>query len=55
MMATATKRAMVTNDDNMGNRYGQENGGRLTLATIAMGMGMAQRAMPLLLQLERGG
>jgi hypothetical protein len=50
VMATATKRAMVTNGDNMGNCYGQESGRHLTAATIAMGLVTA-----LLLQLERGG
>jgi hypothetical protein len=54
-MATATKRAMVTNGDNTGNGYGKEGDGRLMAATMAMGMGKAQRTGPFKLQLERGG
>jgi hypothetical protein len=44
-MATATKRVMATNDNNTGNGYGKEGGGRSTAAT----MGMAQRTHPLAL------
>jgi hypothetical protein len=33
-MVTATKRVMATNDDNMGNRYGEEDDGRSMAATI---------------------
>jgi hypothetical protein len=47
----ATKRAMATNGNNMGNGYGKEGGGRSTSGT----MGTAQRTRPLALQLERGG
>jgi hypothetical protein len=45
MMATVTKRAMVTDGNNMGNGYGKEGGGR---SMVAM-MGMAQRTQPLAL------
>jgi hypothetical protein len=54
-MATATKRAIVTNGDNMGNSYGKEGGGHLMAATMAMGMGTVRRTWPFALQLERGG
>ncbi len=54
-MATATKRAMATDSDNMGNDDGKEGGERATAATIAMGRGVAQRTWPLTLRLERGG
>ena len=54
-MAMATKRAMATDGDNMGNGYGKEASGQATVATMAMGMGTAQRTWPLTLQLERGG
>jgi hypothetical protein len=50
-MAMMTKRAMATNDDNMGNGYGEEDDGRL----MAVTMGTARRTRPLALQLERGG
>ncbi len=49
-MMTATKRAMATDDHNMGNCYSEEGGGRLTAAT----MGMVQMIRPLVLRLERG-
>ncbi len=55
VMATATKRAMATGGDNRGNGYGKEGGGQATAATMAMGMGTAQRSQPLALWLERGG
>ncbi len=42
-MATATKRVMATNNDNTGNGYSKEAGGQATAATMAMGMGTAQR------------
>ncbi len=51
VMAQATKRAMATNGDNMGNGYGKE-GGRHSTAAM---MGMVQRTWPLALRLERGG
>ncbi len=51
----ATKRAMVTNGDTTDNGHGEESGGHLMVATMAMGMGMVQRTWPLALQLERGG
>jgi hypothetical protein len=54
-MAMATKRAMATNGDNMGNGDGKEGGEQATAATIAMGMGTAQRKWLLMLRLERGG
>jgi hypothetical protein len=38
-MATATKRAMVTDGNNTGNGYGEEPSGQATAATMAMGMG----------------
>jgi hypothetical protein len=50
-MATAMKRAMATDGDNMGKGYGEEGGGRLTVAMMLM----AQRTWLLALQLERGG
>jgi hypothetical protein len=53
-MVLATKRAM-TNSNNMGNGYGKEGGERVTVATMAIRMGMAIRTWPLVLQLERGG
>jgi hypothetical protein len=53
-MATATKRAMVINDGNTGNGYGEEAGGQATVATMAMGMGTVQRTWLLTLRLERG-
>jgi hypothetical protein len=55
VMATTSKRAIVTNGDNTGNGYGKEGGGQAAAATMAMGMGTAQRTWPLALQLERGG
>ncbi len=55
VMATATKRAMATDGDNLGNGYGKETGNQAMAATIAMGMGTAQRTWPLMLRLERGG
>jgi hypothetical protein len=55
VMATATKRVMATNGNNMGNSYGKEGGGRSLAATMAMGMGTAQRIQPLTQQLERVG
>ncbi len=54
-MATATKRALATNHNNMGNGYSKEGGGPLMAVVMAMGMGTAQRTWPLVLQLERGG
>ncbi len=54
-MALATKRAMATNGDNMGNGDSKEGGKRAVAATMAMGMGMARRTWPLTLPLERGG
>jgi hypothetical protein len=54
VMATAAKKAMVTGGNNMGNCYSEEAGGQATAATMAMGMGTAQRTRPLTLQLERG-
>ncbi len=50
-MAMVTKRGMATNGNNMDNGYGKEDCGHLK-ATM---MGAAQRTMPLVLQLERGG
>ncbi len=50
-MATARKRAMTTDSDNTDNGYGEEGGRHLMAAT----MEMAQRTLPLALQLERGG
>jgi hypothetical protein len=47
VMATATKRAMATNGDNMDNGYCKEDDGRSTAVT----RGMAQRTWPLVLQL----
>jgi hypothetical protein len=55
VIAMATKRAMVSNGDNMGNGYGKEGGGHLTAATMAMVMGTAQRTWLLALRLERRG
>ncbi len=55
VMATATKRAMATDGNNMGNGYGKEPSGQAMAATMAMGMGTMQRTWPLMLQLERGG
>jgi hypothetical protein len=55
VMAKAVKRAMGTDGDNLGNDYGKVAGGQVTAATMAMGMGMAQRKWPLMLQLEKGG
>ncbi len=43
--ATATKRVMATNGNNTRNGYGKEGGGRLTTATMVMGMGTAQKDM----------
>ncbi len=54
-METAAKRAMATNGDNLGDGYGEEAGGQAMAATMAMGMGTAQRTWPLTLRLERGG
>jgi hypothetical protein len=48
-MSTATKRAMPTNGNNTGNGYGEEAGGQTPAATLAMGMGTAQRTWPLML------
>ncbi len=50
-MVTATKRAMATNGNNMGNGYGKEGDGHL----MAVTMGMAQRTWLLALRVERGG
>jgi hypothetical protein len=50
-MATATKRAMETNDDTMDNGHGEEGGGH----SMAAMMGMAQRTRLLAQRLERGG
>jgi hypothetical protein len=55
VMATATKRAMATDGNNMGNGYGKEASGQAMAATMAMGMGTVQRSWLLTLQLERGG
>jgi hypothetical protein len=52
-MATATKRVMATNGDNLGNGYGKMADGQATAATTAMGMGTTQRTWPLMLQLDR--
>jgi hypothetical protein len=49
-MTMATKRAMATDGDNMGNCYSKEGGGRLTVVT----METVQTTRPLALQLERG-
>jgi hypothetical protein len=54
-MAMVTKRAIATNVNTMDNGNGKEGGGCSTAATIAMGMGMAQRTQLLALRLERGG
>ncbi len=54
-MATATKRAMVTDGNNTGNGYGEEASGRAMATTMAMGMGTVQRTWLFMLQLERGG
>jgi hypothetical protein len=42
-MATATKRAMATDGDNMGNGYGDEVSRQATAVTMAMRMGTVQR------------
>jgi hypothetical protein len=55
MMSTATKWVMATNGDDTSNGYGEEAGGQATAATMAMGMGTAQRTWPLMLQLCDGG
>ncbi len=44
-MATATKRAMATDGNNMGNGYGKE-GDRRSMAEM---MGMARKTRPLML------
>jgi hypothetical protein len=49
-MVTATKRAMATDGNHMGNRFGKEGGRHSTAVT----MGMAQRTRQLGLQLGRG-
>jgi hypothetical protein len=54
VMAMATKRAILTNGNNMGIGYGKEGGGKAMAATMAMGMGMVQRTWPLVLRPERG-
>jgi hypothetical protein len=54
-MATATKRAMATEGDNMGSGNSKESGRQVMAATMAMGRGTAQRTWPLTLRLERGG
>jgi hypothetical protein len=51
VMATATKRVMVPDGNNMGNGYVKEGVGCLTAAT----MGTAQRTWPFALRLERRG
>ncbi len=43
VMATASKRVMVTDGNNTGNGYGKEPSRQATAATMAMGMGTAQR------------
>ncbi len=48
-MATATKRVMVTNGNNMGNGYVEEAGRQAMAATIAIGMGTVQRTWQLML------
>jgi hypothetical protein len=53
VMATARKRAIATNSNNMGNCYNKEAGGQATAAAMGMGMGMVQRTWPLTLGLER--
>jgi hypothetical protein len=53
-MVMAMKRVMATNSNTMDNGHGKEADGSLTAATMAMGMGTAQRTWPLALQLERG-
>jgi hypothetical protein len=45
-MATAPKKTMATDSDNMGNGYGKEGGGGFTAKTMTMGMEMAQRTWP---------
>ncbi len=54
-MATVTKRPMATDGNNTGDGYGKEASGQAMVATMAMGMGTAQRTWPLMLLLERGG
>jgi hypothetical protein len=54
-MAVATKRAIATASNNMGNGEGKESGGQATAGTMEMGRGVAQRTWPLTLQLKRGG
>ncbi len=54
-MAMATKSAMVTNGNTMGNGHSKEGGGCSTVATMVMGMGMAQGTWPPALLVERGG
>jgi hypothetical protein len=49
-MATATKRVMATDGDNLDNDYCKEDDRHLTVET----RGTAQRTRPLVLQLERG-
>ncbi len=49
VMAMATKRAIATDGNNMGNGYGKEASGQATVATMAIGMGTAQRTWPLML------
>jgi hypothetical protein len=53
-MAMATKRAMASDGNNTGNGFRKEGGRQATAATMAMGMGTAQRTRPLVLQPERG-
>jgi hypothetical protein len=54
-MAMAIKRVMATSGNTTGNVYNKEGGRHSTAATMAMGMGTAQRTQPLALHLERGG
>ncbi len=51
VMAMAMKRVMATNGDNTDNGYCKEDDRRLTAET----RGTAQRTLPLMLRLERGG
>jgi hypothetical protein len=50
-MAMATKKAMVTDGNNMDIGYCKEGDGRSTAAT----RGTARRTRPLVLRLEKGG
>jgi hypothetical protein len=54
-MAMVTKKVMAKDGNTTDNGYSKEGGGHWRAATMAMGMGTAQRTRPLMLQLERGG